>query len=112
MNQETRRYEGIGARVIPASRDRYLDDTEGVEWVGEAYAGMLTVGFKGLDVNDAAVACERSSAPPKAWQSGGEGQGSGNFGENHKHHALTSELGTRKQQRSRKHAKSNMLQMN
>ena len=24
MNQETRRSEGIGARVIPASRDRYL----------------------------------------------------------------------------------------
>ena len=106
MNQETLRSEGIGARIIPASWDRYLDDAEGAEWVGEAYTGMVTVGLTGLDINDAAIAWDGSSAAPKAWQSGGEGQGSGNFGHN------TSDLGTRKQQRSRKHAKNNMLHMN
>ncbi len=33
----------------------------------EAYAGMVTVGLKGLDINDAAVAWEDSLAAPKAW---------------------------------------------
>ncbi len=61
------------------------NDAEGAEWVGVVYAGMINVGLTGVDMNDAAL--EGSSAAPVAWQSGGEGQGSGNCGENHKHHA-------------------------
>ena len=71
----------------PGEGSGCTDDAEGAEWVGEAYAGMITVGLTGVDMNDAAVAWEGSSASPKAWQSDREGQGSENFGENHKHDA-------------------------
>ena len=57
---------------------------------------MVTVGLTDLNINDAAIAWDGSSAAPKAWQSGGEGQGSGNFGENHKHHALYLRVGHKK----------------